>query len=368
MLELDSVQIKIDGKEIIEDISFSLERGHIGCILGDSGCGKTTVLLAIVGFRRIKKGRIILEGNKVVSSPSHTDPPETRKVGMMFQELSLFPHLTAYQNIAFGIGGMKTNKRNAKIGFLLEAIGLKDYAKAYPHELSGGQKQRVALARSLAPSPSLLLMDEPFSSIDEGKKTSLMVDVKDILHNQSITTLLVTHESKEAFFLADVLGIMGKGRMLQWGEADHIYCNPVCLHTARSVGPVSILNGTMLPNNEVRTILGDLTVKNHSNTNYHNGRRTPLNRNLSLHCTTFSVGQAVKVILRPEDIACTDGEVEGVIERKVFTGPSFLYDLRLQNGERAKLLASKEHQHSFGDTVRLKCIAKHIIAISPENT
>ena len=368
MLELDSVQIEIDGKTVIEDISFSLERGHIGCILGDSGCGKTTVLLSIVGFRRIKKGRIILGGNRIISSPLKTEPPETRKIGMMFQEPSLFPHLSTSQNIAFGIENMKTSEKNAKIGFLLEAIGLKDYAKAYPHELSGGQKQRVALARSLAPSPSLLLMDEPFSSIDGGKKASLLRDVQEILRSQSITALLVTHEAKEAFSLADVLGIMGKGRMLQWGEADHIYHNPVCLRTARSVGHISIINGTVLPNNKVRTVLGNLPIGNYSGT-HHDGSRAPKNEGISHQRTPFTLGQAVQVLLRPEDIAfIADSKVKGVIERKVFTGPSFLYDLRLQNGERAKLLTSRKHQHSSGDTVRLKCIADRIIAIAPENT
>ena len=206
-LQLDKIHISFGAAHIVNGVSLQLEQGEIGCLLGPSGCGKTTLLRAIAGFQSLQVGSISIDNN-TVSESNKTVPPEQRGVGMVFQDFALFPHLNVADNISFGMRKASSTERRKRVDELLDRIGLPGYHKRFPHELSGGQQQRIALARALAPKPGLLLLDEPFSSLDAELRERLAVEVRELLKNEGITALLVTHDQQEAFAMADKAGVM----------------------------------------------------------------------------------------------------------------------------------------------------------------
>ncbi|MDG2091230.1 MAG: ABC transporter ATP-binding protein [Gammaproteobacteria bacterium] len=235
LLNVKQISCRYDDKVIVPDLSFSVKPGQIASLLGPSGCGKTTALRAIAGFEPIYGGEIELAGN-VLSTPTNTLVPEKRKVGMVFQDYALFPHLNVNDNIAFGIQDKDKAERANKIAELLQMIKLQDYANYYPHQLSGGQQQRVALARALAPSPLILLLDEPFSNLDTELRRSLSLEVRDILKQNNITAILVTHDQTEAFTVADEIGVLNGGELQQWGEPQTLRQQPTNDFVANFIG------------------------------------------------------------------------------------------------------------------------------------
>ncbi|EAW2451701.1 ABC transporter ATP-binding protein [Salmonella enterica subsp. diarizonae] len=196
---------------VLNGFTMSVHQGEIACLLGASGCGKTTVLRAVAGFERLQQGEIYVSQRRVAAPDVHL-PPEKRQVGMVFQEYALFPHLTAHQNIAFGLRRMPREKQQARVMELLKMVELHSHANRYPYELSGGQQQRIALARALAPSPEILLLDEPFSSLDKRTRERLGNEVRDILRADGQTALLVTHSEHEAQLMADHIGVVKMGQ------------------------------------------------------------------------------------------------------------------------------------------------------------
>lgn len=212
-------------KSIVHGLNLSLEQGQIGCLLGESGCGKTTVLRAIAGFEPLRQGRIALKG-RVLAGPGVDLPPEQRQVGIMFQDYALFPHLNVERNVGFGLRRIPAAERRDRVALMLERVGLAHTLGQYPHELSGGQQQRVALARALAPAPDLLLLDEPFSNLDLHTRESLAFEVRDILKQSGATAILVTHNQAEAFAIADRIGVMRQGRILQWDTPYQVHHHP----------------------------------------------------------------------------------------------------------------------------------------------
>ena len=198
---------------VVDGLALSLPKGRIGCLLGPSGCGKSTVLRAIAGFEPVRAGEILL-GEHLLSSTSVHVPPEARHVGLMFQEYALFPHLTAGDNVGFGLRRRPRAEREARVREMLALVGLADMAQRYPHELSGGQQQRVALARALAPAPALILLDEPFSNLDGATRERLTTEVRDILRGAGQTAVLVTHHAAEARAMADYIGTMHGGKLI----------------------------------------------------------------------------------------------------------------------------------------------------------
>jgi iron(III) transport system ATP-binding protein len=228
-LELDHLSLAYDTphgmRRVVDDLSLTLPGGHIGCLLGASGCGKTTVLRAIAGFEPPVAGRILLDGT-VLSSATSSVAPERRRVGMMFQDYALFPHLTVRRNVGFGLRRAARADRERRVDELLALVGLAQAADSYPHELSGGQQQRVALARALAPSPDLLLLDEPFSNLDADARERLAFEVRDILKHTGHTAMLVTHDQAEAFAIADRIGVMADGGVAQWDTPYNLRHHP----------------------------------------------------------------------------------------------------------------------------------------------
>ena len=222
-LQIQDLRLAYDGPQktvtVVDGFSRSLAAGSLGGLLGPSGCGTTTVLRAIAGFEPARAGRIQL-GETVLSGPGIHLPPEKRRVGMMFQEYALFPHLTAAQNVAFGLRRLPRSEQQRRVAELLALVGLADAGGRHPHELSGGQQQRIALARALAPSPALLLFDEPFSNLDGAMRERLSAEVRDILKQAEQTALLVTHNHVEAQTMADRIGVMDRGRLVRWDAVE----------------------------------------------------------------------------------------------------------------------------------------------------
>src|SRR5512137_2237105 len=238
-------------------MGFALAEGRIGCLLGPSGCGKTTVLRCIAGFEPVQAGSIALSG-RTVSAPGLLIPPEQRRVGMVFQDYALFPHLTITANVGFGFGGRPTPSQRERVQAMLALVGLAGVGNAYPHELSGGQQQRVALARALAPEPDLLLLDEPYSNLDVDLRERLSIEVRDIIKRTGTTAILVTHDQHEAFALADEIGVMREGRIEQWDTAYNLYHKPETRFVADFVGQGVFLRGVVAGPARVVTELGEL--------------------------------------------------------------------------------------------------------------
>ncbi len=332
-LEVNSISKKYNDKCIINTLSFELQKGYIGCLLGTSGCGKTTILRCIAGFETIQSGSIFIDGSRV-SSSSNRIPPENRRLGMVFQDYALFPHLTVRKNITFGIESLPRKRRNHRVIEMLDLVGLTNDAEKYPHELSGGQQQRVALARALAPNPDLLLMDEPFSNLDVALRERLGVDVRKILKELRISALLVTHNQHEAFAMADMIGVMKKGQLEQWDTAYNLYHRPKSQFVADFVGEGTLLLGKVTSEDEVQTQLGNLK-----------GR-------FSYPCRN---GCPANVLIRPEDIIHDDNSpFKAEILRKNFRGANILYTLQLQNEEKVLALVSSHHNHSIGQEIGIR--------------
>jgi iron(III) transport system ATP-binding protein len=235
LLKLNHVSLAYDTPDgaiaVVKDLSLSLEKGHIGCLLGASGCGKTTVLRAIAGFEPLRAGSISL-GDTALSTVDKQIEPEHRHVGMMFQDYALFPHLNVERNISFGLRRWTKPQRKLRVHELLTLVGLEESGAKYPHELSGGQQQRVALARALAPEPELLLLDEPFSNLDVDTRERLAFEVRDILKKTGHTAILVTHNQAEAFAIADRIGVMQGGVIAQWDTPYGLHNNPASAFVA----------------------------------------------------------------------------------------------------------------------------------------
>ena len=206
MLSVNNLKISFDDNHVLDGFNLQLESGDIFALLGDSGSGKSSALRFIAGLENAQLGSVALDGNDLSDSGSHSVKPELREVGMVFQDYALFPHMTVFQNISFGINHLSKKEKIEKVESLLDLISLEGIEKKYPHQLSGGEQQRVSLARSLATSPKLLLLDEPFSSLDKSHRDQLVKEVRDILKKAGVTSILVTHDESEAKEFADKVG------------------------------------------------------------------------------------------------------------------------------------------------------------------
>lgn len=232
---------RFGGRKVLEDVSFDLVAGQVSCLLGPSGCGKSTTLRILAGVERQDGGAVTVDGRIISDSQTHL-PPESRPVGLMFQDFALFPHLNVSDNIGFGLTGTAQENRT-RIAELQERVSLSGFDKKYPHELSGGEQQRVALARALAPRPCILLMDEPFSGLDERLRDGVRDATLDLLKEEKTAVLLVTHEPDEAMRMADEILLMREGNIIQRGAPYNIYNSPVDLKAAAFFSDVNIIHG-----------------------------------------------------------------------------------------------------------------------------
>jgi iron(III) transport system ATP-binding protein len=242
-LALSGVSHGYDGVRVLDDVSLELRSGEVTCMLGPSGCGKSTLLRIAAGVERQDEGAVVVDG-RVVSDATRHVPPEARQVGLVFQDFALFPHLRVAENVAFGLRGPGA-ERAARARALLERVGLARHGRKYPHQLSGGEQQRVALARALAPRPRILLMDEPFSGLDNRLRDEIRDQTLDILKEERAAVLLVTHEPEEAMRMADRIALMRAGRIVQQGAPYNIYNNPVDKEAAMFFSDVNVIHGVV---------------------------------------------------------------------------------------------------------------------------
>ena len=343
ILEVSDLALSFERKTVLQQFSFSLRQAEIACLLGHSGCGKTTALRAIAGFEHPDSGRITLNGQALVDH-AHFIPAHQRRIGMVFQDYALFPHLTVAQNIGFGIQKQAAAARNARVAQLLELVGLSGYGKRYPHQLSGGQQQRVALARALAPKPALVLLDEPFSNLDADLRTRLSKEVRDMLKQEHTSAIMVTHDQQEAFAMADKIGIMAEGRVQQWGAPYQLYHEPNSRFVASFIGQGVLLRGKVTGERCIRLAAGEFcgTVP---------------------HSCQHSL--EVDVLVRPDDILHDDASpISAEVLDKDFKGSYFIYTLKLDSGETVLANVNGHHNHPVGSRIGIHMQIDHLIAFS----
>ncbi|HTN68391.1 MAG TPA: ABC transporter ATP-binding protein [Dysgonamonadaceae bacterium] len=248
IIELNNISKKYQGAATfaVDRVSFSLEKGEVLALVGESGSGKTTLLRLIAGLEHPDSGIIQLDG-KIIVSGNKSLPANKRKTGMVFQDYALFPHLTIFENVAFGLKGFNNKEIEKRVYETIELTDLKEDVKKYPHQLSGGQQQRVALARSLAPRPKLLLMDEPFSNLDTILRDQVREEVRQIIKTMGITAILVTHDTKDAFSTADKIAVMLEGKLLQIDKPDTLYNDPNSSYIAELFGKSNNVKATVVP-------------------------------------------------------------------------------------------------------------------------
>lgn len=344
-LDLQDVSVNYGDFTAVDQVSLQLEQGQIGCLLGPSGCGKTSLLRAIAGFEPVASGAITLH-DKLLSAKGFTLPPEQRRVGMVFQDFALFPHLDIARNIGFGLHSLDRTRRHARVQELLELVGLADSAGAYPHELSGGQQQRVALARALAPQPDIILLDEPFSSLDSELRVQLAGEVRGLLKRNRVTAILVTHDQFEAFAMADTVTILQSGRVAQTDTPYNLYHLPANEFVAGFIGQGSVI-----------------TVRVDEQGQLDNGLGRPWG--LPENCRP---GQELKLLIRPDDVQIApDSPLELEVIGKSFRGAEYLYELALADGQRILCLTPSHVDVVPGYRLPVRFELHHVVMFDSES-
>jgi iron(III) transport system ATP-binding protein len=318
---------------IVDNVSFTVATGQILALLGPSGCGKTTTLRLIAGFEQLDKGWIEIASRTVADEKTHM-PPEKRRVGMVFQDYAIFPHLNVAENIAFGLNRMPD--AGPRTEAMLELVGLLDAGEQMPHELSGGQQQRVALARALALDPAVLLLDEPFSNLDTTLRTQVRAEVRELLRRSSATAIFVTHDQEEAMFVGDSIAVMHQGRVEQIGTPERVFHRPATRFVAEFMGQSDFIGGRVAEQG-IETALGHLQQK-----------------------TALTPGTRVEVLLRPDDIIITtDGEANARVRARQFVGIANVYHLHLSDGSTVRSRQPHTTVIDEGSPVRVSFSQEH---------
>ncbi len=340
-LRIDGITRRFDEVVAVNDIHLDIQQGEIFALLGSSGCGKSTLLRMLGGFETPTSGHIYLEGEDITDLP-----PYERPINMMFQSYALFPHLTVFDNIAFGLkrDGMAKNDIAARVEQMLDLVQLKPYAKRKPHQLSGGQQQRVALARSLAKRPKLLLLDEPLAALDKKLRERTQLELVNILRKVGVTCVMVTHDQEEAMTMADRIAVMKDGEFLQLGTPIEIYETPNCLFVADFIGDVNLFKGRVEVDEPDHVVIG-----------------SPQGRHYVSHGITGTQGMSVHVAVRPEkiclqerqptveqresaaehDFNCAHGTIDGI----AYFGKFTLFHVRLDDGMVIKVTRENAARH-----------------------
>jgi iron(III) transport system ATP-binding protein len=328
-----------DGQPVVENVSLSVAPGAILVLLGPSGCGKTTTLRLIAGFEQLESGRIEIN-NQLVADGSRHVPPEKRRIGIVFQDYAIFPHLSLAQNIGFGLKRGQSDRVEEMLNF----VGLYGLGERMPHQLSGGQQQRVALARALAPQPVVLLLDEPFSNLDAALRVEMRQEVRSLLKASGTTAVFVTHDQEEALFMGDQVGVMNAGRLEQVGMPEAIFHRPRTRFVAEFLGQTDFLPGEVTEQG-VQTPLGTLP------------QLLPL-----------ASGTAVEVAVRPDDLwVQPDDAGNGRIVSRQFVGIAFVYGVRLDDGTLVHSWQPHENSLAEGTAVTVQFATPHDLPCFHQN-
>lgn len=355
ILELSGVWKKYPGQSeaAVQDVSFFIPRGQIVAILGPSGCGKTTTLRLIAGFERPDNGDIILGGRRVTDERGWV-PPERRGVGMVFQDHALFPHKTVAQNVAFGLRHLSQNEQFTRVNEVLAQVGLTGYEDRHPHQLSGGQQQRVALSRALAPRPEIILLDEPFSNLDAHLRTQVRDGLVEILRKSGQTSIIVSHDERDALAVSDRIIVMNRGRIEQLGTPREIYQFPATEYVARFVGQTNILSGIVLESSydEIMTSIGPIPC-------------------LSMRGLDF--GTDAFISIRPESFELdSEGPFQAQVLGITYGGQYINLEVELLGeigrGERLRIHTNPNSRIDVGETIRFRVIPDFVTVIEDPAT
>lgn len=330
---------------VVKSVSFSLRRGEILSLLGPSGCGKTTLLRSIAGLHTLDSGTLTIGGN-VVADQAIDVPAQDRKIGMVFQDGALFPHMSVLKNVRFGLSGRPDASKRANE--VLQLVGMSEYGSRLPGTLSGGQQQRVALARALAPEPEILLLDEPFSALDAGLRVHLRREIKQILADLGITVVVVTHDQEEAFILGDKVAVMREGELVQLDTPTSLYTRPSSAWVAGFVGEANLMEGNIVRkagHTHVRCDLGLVPIPSSSSE------------------ADFADGSIVQLVLRPEQLTLSPGGDSSIISVEYF-GHDIRYEVRLRDGSRIGVRTTTDG-FTPGDKVMVSVKAGEATALAP---
>ena len=348
ILSVDRLSKRFGQEQVLDAISFDVHAGEILTLLGPSGCGKTTTLRLIAGLESADAGAITIAERQVAGDQSL--PPQERGVGIVFQEFALFPHLTAAENIAFGLDDMASVTRSSVVGEMLELVGLSAYADHYPEELSGGQQQRVALARSLAPEPAVLLLDEPFSNLDVDLRVQMREEVRQILKAAGVTAISVTHDQEEALSISDRVAVMHAGQIEQIDTPERIFQHPRSRFVAGFLGYASFVPG-YVDGADVQTPVGTLPRE-------------------QIYGLAPEYDQTpIDVLVRPDDVSIAPPETAmpacGEVTARRYLGPSFLYEVELTSGEAVQCMHNHDEEIPRSGAVAVSIDADHRLAWFP---
>tara|TARA_Y100001936_G_scaffold125405_1_gene122744 strand:+ start:285 stop:1322 length:1038 start_codon:yes stop_codon:yes gene_type:complete len=321
---VEGVSKTFDGETVLAKIDLKVASSEILSLLGPSGCGKTTLLRSIAGLENPEEGKITI-CDQIVLDNEVSIAPEKRKVGMVFQDAALFPHMTVEQNVAYGL--KKSDPKKQRVSELLEIVGLPNFEKRRPETLSGGQKQRIALARALAPRPSVLLLDEPFSNLDSALRIEVRAEVNRLISELGVTTIFVTHDQDEAFLLGDRVAVMNNGKILQVDSPSIIYEKPSNNWIASFVGAVNLIT-CKASGHKAETPIGFLKLDQHYEGD-------------------------VELVLRPENLMLTNGD-DAEIEIIEYYGHDSLVTVKLNDGTKLKVRTAPATAHLKGDRVGLE--------------
>jgi len=344
VLRLDDVTREYGPETAVSGLSLSVRDGELLTLVGPSGCGKTTTLRLLAGLERPTSGVVEVAGETVAGAGDFHEPEE-RDVGIVFQDFALFPHLTVAENIAFGL----EDGKEARVDELLDLVGLTSHRERKPDQLSGGQQQRVALARSLAPEPAVLLLDEPFSNLDVRLRVEMREEVRSILKEAGVTAINVTHDQEEALSISDRVAVLDDGHIEQVGEPTEVFQHPESRFVASFLGQAGFLSGYVW-DGAVETGLGDI----------------PLDR-IQGAADEYE-GARIEVLVRPDDLRARQAtdDRDGHVVHRQYSGPSFVYRVELETGDTLHCLHNHVEEFEVGEPVAVDLVADHSLAWFPD--
>ncbi len=349
VLSIDGVSKEYGRETAVEELSLSVKDGELLTLLGPSGCGKTTTLRMIAGLEAPSSGSITIAGETVTADADGPyRKPEERDVGIVFQDYALFPHLTVAENIAFGLDELDDDETDARVAELLELVDLEAHEAKMPSQLSGGQQQRVALARSLAPEPDVLLLDEPFSNLDVRLRVEMREEVRRILKRAGVTAISVTHDQEEALSISDRVAIMDDGDIAQVGNPGEVFENPESRFVASFLGQASFLSARVT--DRLETGLGSFSLD-------------LLNGPIEAYD-----GAMIDVLVRPDDLQAmptSEPKADGYVVHRQYNGPNFIYRVELHSGDVVHCMHNHVETFEAGQPVEVDLVADHELAWYP---
>ena len=338
-LNLQSVKISLDSKVILDDVNLKIDTGEIISLMGSSASGKTSLIRSIAGFHNISSGMIQIDGQVVDDSIRRSDVA-MRNVGVIFQDLALFPHLTVRENICFGLNNIDSAQQQNRAKKLEDLLDIENITNRYPNQISGGQQQRVAIARAIAPKPNLLLLDEPFSALDYELKDNLMSDIMKLIKSENITAILITHSAEEAFKMSDKIAFISDNTITQFANPYDMYHRPNSKEIANFFGISSYITAKITDSSHINCILGDFVGM----------------------VDQFNKDDKVDLLIRPDDIIHDDDSLfSAKVTEKTFRGSDFLYELELKDGQKIFCYAPSHHNHQVNEVIGIKLDLDHLV-------